>query len=187
MSAVGARRRARGRSAATPPGVRRYDLQAGPRTTRMEHVEFAYTGGMDDAAIAEKLSTAETGVLALASDSDAYAVPLAHYYDGAHLYFRVGSVAGSEKAAWLDDTATATYVLYGTEPTGDADELESWSVVARGPLRELDPDERERFDTAEINRRFSPIRVFDETVEDVEIALYELEIQSLTGRKTVSG
>jgi len=151
----------------------------------MEHVEFAYTSGMDDAAVEERLSSADTGVLALARDDDAYAVPLAHYYEDGHLYFRIGTVAGSEKGSWLDDTATATYVLHGTESTDEAAELDSWSVVARGPLRELTGDERARFDTAEINRHFSPIRVFDEAIEDVEITLYELRIESLTGRKTV--
>ena len=150
----------------------------------MEHVEYAYTTGMSEAAIEERLQTADTGVLALCADGTSRAIPLAHYYDGEGLYFRLGKTDGSEKWAALDQTETATYVVYGTEPTDDPNELESWSVHITGKPRELPDTEHERFDTAEINRRFSPIRVFDESIDDIEIAIVELDIDSMTGRAT---
>jgi nitroimidazol reductase NimA-like FMN-containing flavoprotein (pyridoxamine 5'-phosphate oxidase superfamily) len=124
----------------------------------MKHVEYAYTSGMDDSKIEDRLQTAETGVLALAGDDDAYAVPLAHYYDG--------------------DS------LYGAEPTDDPRGLDSWSIVVTGQLVELPETERERFDTADINRHFSPIRVFDEAIEDIEIAVVGLDIDTIIGRYT---
>lgn len=151
----------------------------------MEHVEYAYTRGMDDAEIEERLRTAETGVLALSGDGDAYAIPLAHYYDGEGLYFRLGSTEGSTKREFRETTETACYVLYGTEPTDDPRELESWSIVVTGQLVDLPETEHGRFDTAEINRRFSPIRVFDEAIEDIDITIAELDIDTVTGRRTL--
>jgi len=150
----------------------------------MDHVEYAYTGGMDDDEIERRFRSVDTGVLSLAKGDEAYAVPLAHHYDGEHLYFRLGKTDDSTKWAWIDATERANYVVYGTEPAVDADEIESWSVQITGTLRELSPEERERFDTAEINRDFAPIRLFDEAVADVDIAILELAIDSITGRRT---
>lgn len=151
----------------------------------MEHVDYAYTRGMDEAAIEQRLQTTDTGVLALARDSEAYAIPLAHYYDGDRLFFRVGKTEHSEKWAFIETTTTANYVCYGTEPTDDPDELKSWSVQASGRLHELPPEDRDRFDTAEINEHFSPIRVFDEDIDDIEVTILELEIEELNGRTTL--
>lgn len=82
----------------------------------MEHIEYEYTRGMDDDEIDERLRTSETGVLSLSREGDAYAIPLAHYYDEDGLYFRVGMTEGSRKRAFFETTETACYVLYGTEP-----------------------------------------------------------------------
>lgn len=152
----------------------------------MEHVEYAYTHGMDDAEVAERLRTAETGVLSLSNDGDAYAVPLAHVYDDGKLYFRVGGTDDSRKQTFLETTETACYVLYGTEPTEDPNELESWSVIVTGQLSELPESEHGRFDTAAINREFTPIRVFDEGIDELDISILELEIDTVTGRSTSS-
>lgn len=150
----------------------------------MDHVEYAHTRGMDDEEVEHRLRTAETGVLALADDGDAYAVPLAHYYDGEALYFRLGETEGSEKETFLRSTGTACYVLYGAESTEDPRGLDSWSVLITGPVSELPSSEHDRFDTAEINRRFAPIRVFDEAIEDVEITIVRLDVETITGRTT---
>lgn len=141
---------------------------------------------MDDAEIDDRLRAAPTGVLALAAGDDAYAVPLAHYYDGDRLYFRLGRGGGGEKWAHIERTDEACYVVHGVEETPAPEGLDSWSVTVSGRLSELPTDETARFDTAEINRRFSPIRVFDEAIEAIEIVILELEIESLTGRTTLS-
>lgn len=44
-----------------------------------EHVGFTYTAGMDEERVKKRLKAAETGVLALADGSDAYAVPLTFF------------------------------------------------------------------------------------------------------------
>ena len=150
----------------------------------MKHIEYAYTRGMDSSELDDRLRSAETGVLALAQDKDAYAVPLAHYYDGDGLYFRLGITDDSSKRAFWENTRTVCYVLHGTEPTEDPRVLHSWSITVTGELVELPEAERERFDTAEINRHFPPIRVFGEEIDEIEITMAELDIDSMTGRIT---
>lgn len=152
----------------------------------MEHVEYAYTRGMSDEEVDARLASEATGVLSLTTGADAYGVPMAHHFDGESLYFRLGRTPDSEKWSAIERTDIASYVLYGVEPTDDPDELASWSVVVRGPLTVLPESEHERFDTAEINESFAPIRVFDEAIEDVEIRIVELETATVTGRTTLS-
>jgi nitroimidazol reductase NimA-like FMN-containing flavoprotein (pyridoxamine 5'-phosphate oxidase superfamily) len=150
----------------------------------MEHIEYAYTQGMDDDEIKERLHTSEAGVLSLSKESDAYAIPLAHYYDDKSLYFRLGVTDGGRKREFLETTETACYVLYGAEPTDESQGLDSWSIIVTGQLAEIPETEYERFNTAEINRHFSPIRVFDEAIEEIEISIVELDIDTITGRTT---
>ena len=150
----------------------------------MEHVDYAYTRGMSDEEVERRLETTETGVLALCDDGEGRAIPLAHYYDGDHLYFRLGKTDHSEKWAAIDQTERVTYVVYDAEPTDDPDELSSWSVHVTGQLRELPADDHGRFDTAEINRRFAPIRVFDEAIDEIDIDIVELTVETMTGRTT---
>lgn len=152
----------------------------------MEHVAYAYTVGMDEAEVERRLETTDTGVLALCGDGEAYAIPLAHYYDDGRLYFRLGMTAGSRKRAFLETTDWACYVLYGTESTDDPKGLDSWAVIVTGDVTELPEDDYDRFDTAEINRQFSPIRIFDETVEDIDVVIAELAMETVTGRKTTA-
>lgn len=150
----------------------------------MKHIEYAYATGMDDGSVDERLRTADSGVLALANGNDAYAVPLAHYYDGDSLYFRLGMDEKGAKRRFLETTETACYVLYGTDPTDDPKAFDSWSLVVTGQLVELSGSDRERFDTAEINDRFSPIRVFDEAIEDIDVTVFRFDIERITGRST---
>ena len=146
----------------------------------MEHVEFTYTAGMDREEAEARLREAETGVLALADGDEAYAIPLAHYYDGGDsVVFRLGVTGDSEKAAFIESTTRACYVVYGYTSPDD-----SWSVLVRGTVRPVTPGD-ERFDVAEVNRAFPELRIFDEDVSEMEVRLFELEIDSITGRETV--
>lgn len=152
----------------------------------MEHVEYAYTRGMDESEVEERLRTTETGVLALSDGGESYAIPLDHYYEDGNLYFRLGITEGSEKRDFIEATERSSYVLYGAEATEDPRELDSWSIVIEGTLRKLTDEQRQYFDTAEINRDFAPIRVFDEDIEEIDIELFELEIDRMTGRITLT-
>ncbi len=140
----------------------------------MEHVEYVYTFGMDETELERKLEESDTGVLSLARDGDAYALPVSFHYDGERILLRFGVEEGSEKVSFVETTDTASFVVY--EATGE----ESWSILAQGSLVPA-PD---TLNEAEINERFVPLRVFDESLGDVEPELYELRIESVTGRKT---
>lgn len=150
----------------------------------MEHIEYAYTHGMDDDEIADRLRSEGTGVLSFADGDDAYSIPLAHHYDGEDIYFRLGMTDDSRKRELLDHGGTVSYVVYGSEETEDAREIESWSIVVSGTLTRIPESDNDRFDTAEINRQFTPIRVFDEDVDEMEIVIVRLDADSVTGRTT---
>jgi len=146
----------------------------------MDHVEFTHTAGLARETVDQRLRAADTGVLALADGDDAYAVPLAFFYSGGDtILFRVGRVADSEKIAYIESTGRACFVVYDY-----VSEMESWSVLVRGELSEVPPDDP-RYDDAKINRRFPDLRVFDEAIDDIEVVLYELEMASITGRATL--
>lgn len=142
----------------------------------MDHVEYVYTTGMDASDIDAYLRTGDHGVLALADGDDAYAIPLSYHYDGDTLLLRVSEHDDeSQKGHFLKTTRTATFVCYESSVNA------SWSVQIRGPVKQWDGD----VDEASLNERFQPFRLFDEAVESVDFALYELVMQSVVGRKTV--
>jgi nitroimidazol reductase NimA-like FMN-containing flavoprotein (pyridoxamine 5'-phosphate oxidase superfamily) len=142
----------------------------------VEHIEFVYTVGMTEEDVERHLGEAETGVLSLADEGRAYAVPVhCHYHEGAFL-FRLTDDDDSEKLAFLDATTEACFVLYGAT-NGD-----SWSVLVRGPVGTV--DDPDRYDAAAINERFGPVRLFDEDVGDTDVRLFELRADSVTGRAT---
>jgi hypothetical protein len=142
----------------------------------MDHVDYVYTTGMDDAEVEARLREETTAILALADDDEAYAVPLSYHYDGDRLLLRVSTHDdGAEKHRFLETTGTATLVLYADAPE------ESWSVHVRGPVGVWDGDP----DEATINEWFPPFRLFDEAVADVEFSLYELGMETVIGRKRV--
>ena len=141
----------------------------------MKHAEYVYTSGMTESEIDDRLRAGEHGVLGLAADDEAYAVPLSYHYDGDRFLLRVSEHEDdSEKRRFLEATATATFVCYESSTDG------SWSVHVRGPIRRLDA----AVDDATLNERFQPFRLFDEAVESVTFSLYELGMETVIGRKT---
>lgn len=146
----------------------------------MEHVEYIYTAGMDRETAEQRLRETETGVLSFADGDDAYAIPLAHHYEGGDsVFFRLGVDEDSEKVDYIEATDRACYVVYGFDAHDD-----SWSVLVRGEISPVSTGD-ERFDVAEINQQYPEIRVFDEDVAELEIRLYELRVETITGRMTV--
>ncbi|GAA0526754.1 hypothetical protein SAMN04488066_10257 [Halorubrum aquaticum] len=142
----------------------------------MDHVEYVYTGGMTESEIEDRLRAGEHGVLGLANDSDAYAIPLSYHYDGDRFLLRVSEPDDeSEKERFLETTETATFVCY------EASTRESWSIHIRGPVQKWKTD----VDETTVNEWFQPFRLFDEAVESVEFSLYDLRMQTVIGRKTV--
>lgn len=146
----------------------------------MDHVEYTYTTGMPDEELNERLHAADFGVLSLAREGEAYAIPVSFHYDDGRVLLRLGTESDSEKVRFLEATERATLLVYEA-PNED----ESWSVLLRGPIRPLPEDERADISDADVNEWFAPFRVFDESIEDVTWELYELDPDSVTGRKTM--
>lgn len=147
----------------------------------IEHIDYVYTIGMTDSEVDECLHEGEAGVLALANGGRAYAVPASYYYDGLSLFFRLGDDEHSKKHEFIETTDEACFLLYGIDAPG-----ESWSIIATGTLREVADPERAGFDAATINERFGSLRVFDEAIDEIDLALFELDIETITGRRTTS-
>lgn len=141
-----------------------------------DQFEYVYTVGMTDEAVEARLEEAETGVLSLADDGDAYGVPLAYHWDGESFLFRLGVHPDSEKLAYIETTERASFLVYDYAAPDD-----SWSVLAFGRVRELSDeravDLRERED-------FLPLRIFGEPMDDLAPQLYEFVVESMTGRQT---
>lgn len=141
----------------------------------MEHVEYVYTSGLTASEIDDHLRAGEHGVLGLAADNEAYAVPLSYHYDGDRFLLRVSDHDdGSEKARFLETTETATFVCY------EASTKESWSIHVRGPIQKWEDE----VDETTLNEWFQPFRLFDESVESVGFSLYDLGMETVIGRKT---
>jgi hypothetical protein len=139
----------------------------------MDTLVYVETLGMNDSEVAEYLQSAPSGVLALADDGRAYAIPVAHAYDEGRLFVRLTDDGRSEKIAFLETTAEATFVCYGE--SGE----DSWSVIVRGPLTEVSAD---RFDENE--NPFRTIRLFDEDATELDVRIFEFEDAIVTGRRT---
>ncbi|ELZ91641.1 hypothetical protein C440_15044 [Haloferax mucosum ATCC BAA-1512] len=144
----------------------------------MRDINYVYTVGMDDETVAERLADASSGVLSLADGNRSYAIPahVHHDADGGRLLFRLTDDGTSEKFAFIEATDEATFVCY------DDAGADSWSILARGPVRLIPDDERP--DDATINERYGGVRVFDEEIDDLDIHIVELELDELTGRET---
>ncbi len=142
----------------------------------MDHVEYVYTSGMTESETDEFLREGDHGVLALADGNDAYAVPLNYHYDGEVLLLRVSEHnSESEKLRYLKTTNSALFLCYEVTSTG------SWSIQIRGAIQRWQGE----IDETTLNKWFPPFHVFDESVNNVEFSLYKLEMDEVTGRRTI--
>ncbi len=145
----------------------------------MDPTDFVYTVGMTDEEVIDALETHTTGVLSFALDDDAYAIPIGYHYADDSVYFRFGDDDGARKGAAAEHTGDACFVLY------EAEDERSWSVILTGPLRRIEDPAALGFDEATVRERFGPLRVFDETPEDITLVLYELDAERIVGRRTM--
>lgn len=133
--------------------------------------------------IDEFLSRAETGVLSFARDGEPYSIPISYGYDREKrsFYLRLVSRPGSEKREFLSTAPTARLVVYAATNN----ESTYWSVVAAGPLEERDsgslsPDEIAQYGDA----RRPLFEIWGEGRDELDIQLYELQPDELSGRRT---
>ena len=135
-------------------------------------------GTMDALDIASFLETQDTGVLSLANDDDAYAIPVSYAYDDDEdvIYLRLGFAPGSQKRRFLDATNHVAFVVY-------ADTDDGWkSVVARGQLETLSETDLESRILQAVRKLDIPyFRVFDRPTDELDFKIVALQVEQLNG------
>ena len=137
---------------------------------------------MDALEIDEFLESQQTGVLALANDGDAYAVPISFGYERGRAVFAYWQFGDeSEKIAYSDATERACLAVYDIESQFD------WrSALAFGTLHELTQKEWSELGELMDNNAWSP----DLSVvggRRLTVVGYEMQIEEATGLRRTSG
>jgi nitroimidazol reductase NimA-like FMN-containing flavoprotein (pyridoxamine 5'-phosphate oxidase superfamily) len=134
--------------------------------------------GMTDEAVERMLRTADFGVLSLATDGEAYAVPMSFGYDGEGLYFVFRRPAErSRKVEAVEGTERATFVVAAVTTKHD------WaSVLVEGPVRPIEEGEWPSLLDALGEDAWFP-SVFSETDPRKGFLGYYLRAERKTGRR----
>lgn len=135
---------------------------------------------MTDAETDALLGRRETGVLSLARADEPYAVPISYGYDADDRQFcmRLVTTPDGEKRRFLTDSPRVRFVVY------EEDETTYRSAIANGrlelvPRSELTPEHVERYGAAK-----RPLfEMWEEAKPDLDIRLYELDPDELSGRR----
>ncbi|MFC7176159.1 pyridoxamine 5'-phosphate oxidase family protein [Halosegnis marinus] len=136
----------------------------------------AREGAMSDAAIDEFLLEQGTGVLALARDGEAYAVPVSFGYEAGRALFGFFTFGeSSRKLAFAEATDRACLTVYDVAGPDD------WtSVVLRGPLVELGVDSWADIGARISDNAWSPDLAGIGT-RRLSVVGFELDIEEATG------
>jgi nitroimidazol reductase NimA-like FMN-containing flavoprotein (pyridoxamine 5'-phosphate oxidase superfamily) len=133
---------------------------------------------MDALEIESFLEEYGTGVLALASENDAYAIPVSYAFDAAAetIYFRMGFAPGSQKRKYLDDTDHLSFVVY-------ADTEDGWkSVVVEGTAEQLG---RNSLDAAMVEAMegldIPYYQVHERPATDVQFVIVRVDLTRMSG------
>ncbi|WP_336361358.1 pyridoxamine 5'-phosphate oxidase family protein [Haladaptatus sp. ZSTT2] len=133
--------------------------------------------------IHELLDHGGSGVLSLARNGDAYAIPISYGFDpgSTRFYFRLGYGKESEKRGYVEHTQTARLVVYENVD-------EEWnSVIAAGTLREISDDELNLEVVRALRQADLPLLdIFDTPRDELVFSMYALDVAELTGRKTAA-
>lgn len=134
---------------------------------------------MDRAEIDEFLTDHGVGLLSLARDGEAYAVPISFGYDGEDLlyFFLLRFGESSRKIDFADATDTATFAVYEVETPDRWKSVLASGEVGTVPGERYDEMEEVMFDNAWSARLFP----YGEPI--TEIVRAELRVESVTGQK----
>lgn len=129
--------------------------------------------------IEELLARKETGVLSLANADEPYAIPISYGYDpdAGRFYVRLVSTPESQKRAFLSSAPRARIVVYEeADPTYR-------SVVADGVLERVEPDEMDIEHVVQYGDTRRPLfEIWGQSKRDLDIGLYQLDVESIGGR-----
>lgn len=121
----------------------------------------------------------ETGVLALARDSDPYAIPISYGFDPdeRQFYLRLVSTPESEKRTFLASSPATRLVVY------EEAETTYRSAVVTGTLERIEPDDLTPETIAQYGEAKRPLfEIWGESKKDLDIELYRLEPDEISGR-----
>jgi nitroimidazol reductase NimA-like FMN-containing flavoprotein (pyridoxamine 5'-phosphate oxidase superfamily) len=136
---------------------------------------------MSAAEVDEFLGRHGVGVLALANDGEAYALPMSYGYDGGDRFvgLQFAHAPWSRKREFVDTTEAACFVVHETD-----DDLSAQSVVVQGRLEHVSDDELdEAFAALADNAVFTALHEAGVPIEEADLELFWLKPQSLAGRK----
>lgn len=135
---------------------------------------------MTPTEIDEVLARHETGVLSLARNDEPYAIPISYGYDPDHrrFYMRLVSTPKSRKREFLSSSPSVRLVVY------EEDDQIYRSVIADGSLEHVTMDEMTTERIVQYGQAKRPLfEIWGESKRDLDINLYELDADSLSGRR----
>ncbi|MFC5971610.1 pyridoxamine 5'-phosphate oxidase family protein [Halomarina salina] len=138
---------------------------------------------MTESEIDAFLGRHETGVLSLADDGTPYAIPISYGYDAAEraFYMRLVSTPESEKRQFLGSSPRSRLVVYEEADGGDTYR----SVVAVGALEDVAVEELTVEHIEQYGEAKRPLfEIWGRSKRDLDIQLYTLEPEELSGRRT---
>lgn len=121
----------------------------------------------------------ETGVLALARDSDPYAIPISYGFDRGErqFYLRLVSTPESDKRSFLTSSPAVRLVVYEEAETSYR------SAVVTGTLERIEPDDLTPETIEQYGEAKRPLfEIWGENKRDLHIELYRLEPDEISGR-----
>ena len=133
---------------------------------------------MTDEEVERMLRSADYGVLSLADDDEAYAIPMSFGYDGEGLYFVFRRPAErSRKLEFIEETERAAFVISSVTTKHD------WaSVVVEGPVMPVRDEDWSALLGALDETAWFP-SIFSETDPRQDFVGYYLVVEQATGRK----
>lgn len=135
---------------------------------------------LSPAALDEFLGRHETGVLALASDDEPYAIPISYGYDAdeRRFFLRLVSTPESEKRRYLESEPTTRLVVY--EEEGDVYR----SAVIVGSLQEIPREELTVEHIEQYGEAKRPLfEIWGRSKPDLNVKLYQLVPEEISGRR----
>jgi nitroimidazol reductase NimA-like FMN-containing flavoprotein (pyridoxamine 5'-phosphate oxidase superfamily) len=135
---------------------------------------------MTPAEIDEVLARHETGVLSLARGDEPYAIPISYGYDpeNRRFYMRLVSTPESQKREFLSSSPSVRLVVY------EEDDQTYRSVIAEGALDRVTTDEMTTERIVQYGQAKRPLfEIWGESKRDLDIQLYELDADALSGRR----
>jgi len=126
------------------------------------------------------LARHQTAVLSLSNEPEPYAIPVTYRFDpdSRRFYFRLVFAPSSEKLQFIPDVPPARLVVY------EEADPEYGSVIAVGQPEEIPRSDIDAEQVAQFGRTNRPLfEMWEDSKNDLDVRLFELDPDRLTGRE----